>query len=93
MMNYLFNGKRFCCTGYLVPDLNITLLSIRQHMQYPGCYFLAKDNVVTLAYPKCCLYPTTLHEFELTIEPASTVDLTRTRYRQTAVTDRQTHGT
>ena len=70
MMNYMLNGKRIRRIGYYVPKLGTTLLSIKQHMKYQGCYFLATDNTVTLAFPTACVYPTVNNEFELHITPA-----------------------
>ena len=37
--------------AYFVPDLGCSLFSIRQHAQYQGCYFHAKNNKCTLAFP------------------------------------------
>ena len=86
MMNYFLNGKRIRRIGYYVPELGTTLLSIRQHMKYQGCYFFAAENKVTLAYPTTCVYPSTEYEFELNIQPASHSTLPYAFDETTAVT-------
>ena len=70
MMNYLLAGQRIRRPGLYVPDLGTTLLSIKQHMQYKGCYFLAQNNTVILAFPDTMVYPNTDTEFTLDISPA-----------------------
>ena len=70
MMNYLLNGKRIRRFGYYVPGLGITLLSIKQHIKYKGCYFHAENDQVILAYPKAVLFTQTDPEFLLDIAPA-----------------------
>ena len=40
-------------------------------MKYPGCYFHAENNLVTLAYPTTLIHPTSSPEFSVTISPAS----------------------
>ena len=70
MMNYLLNGKRVRRFGYFVPELGVTLLSIKQHVKYQGCFFHAENDSVILAYPKAVLYVTTEPEFALKIAPA-----------------------
>lgn len=53
-----------------MPNLGVTLLSIKQHMKYRGCYFHAENDHVILAYPKTILEVQTEPEFSLTITPA-----------------------
>ena len=64
-MNYTLNDKRMRKIGYYVPGLGTTLISIKQHIKYQGCYFHAENNTVLLAYPKAVLYATTDPEFAL----------------------------
>ena len=51
MMNYFVNGLRIRKMGYYVPGLSTTLISIKQHMKYDGCFFHAENNEAVLAYP------------------------------------------
>ena len=37
--------------SYLVEDLGTPLYSVKQHMAYQGCYFHAKNDLATLAFP------------------------------------------
>ena len=69
-MNYLLNGKRIRKIGYYVPGLGVTLLSIKQHIKYKGCYFHAENDTVLMAYPQAVLFVKTEPEFTLKIEPA-----------------------
>ena len=69
MMNYLLNSKRICRFGYFVPELGITLLSIKQHIKYRGCYFHTENDQVILAYPKAVLFTKVDPEFTLSIKP------------------------
>jgi dUTP pyrophosphatase len=74
-MNFLLNGKRVRRMGYYVPGLGTTLISIRQHIRYKGCYFHAENDTVLLAYPKAVIHTTTDPEFILTISPAKHLTL------------------
>ena len=69
-MNYTLNGKRIRKIGYYAPGLGTTLISIKQHIKYQGCYFHAENDTVLLAYLKVVLYATTDPEFLLTIKPS-----------------------
>jgi deoxyuridine 5'-triphosphate nucleotidohydrolase len=69
-MNYLLNGKRIRRIGYYVPNLGTTLLSIRQHMKYQGCFFHAENETVTLAFPSEIIHTQTDPEFTMSIQPA-----------------------
>jgi hypothetical protein len=62
-MNYLLDGKCIRRIGYYVPQLGTTLLSIRQHMKYQGCFFHAENDIVTLAFPSVTLHTQTTPEF------------------------------
>ena len=70
MMNYFANQKRIRQMGYYIPKLGTTLISIKQYMEYNGCYFHAENNKVTLAYPNDVIYPTSSPEFTVSITPA-----------------------
>ena len=70
MMNYCIDNKRVRRIGYFVPKLGTTLISIKQHMKYAGCYFHAENNQVTLAFPNGMIYPSTSPEFTVSITPA-----------------------
>jgi dUTP pyrophosphatase len=74
-MNYLLNGKRIRRIGYYVPQLGTTLLSIRQHMMYQGCFFHAENDTVTLAYPSVIIHTKTSPEFTMNIQPAKHLSL------------------
>jgi deoxyuridine 5'-triphosphate nucleotidohydrolase len=74
-MNYLLNGKRVRRIGYFVPQLGTTLLSIRQHMLYQGCFFHAENDTVTLAFPSVLIHTKTHPEFTMSIQPAKHLSL------------------
>ena len=70
-MNYFINNKRIRRMGYYVPTLGTTLLSIKRHIQYAGCYFHAENNNATLAYPTHLIDIQTQPEFQIQLYPAS----------------------
>ena len=70
MMNYFLHNKRIRRMGYYIPTLGTTLLSIKQHIKYTGCYFHAESNEVTLAFPDTLLDADTTSEFTIPIKPA-----------------------
>ena len=71
MMNYILQGHRIRRIGYFVPELGTTLISIKKHMQYDGCYFHAENNMATLAFPNAILNVNIHPEMHVMIEPAS----------------------
>ena len=71
MMNYFLRNKRVRRMGYYVPTLGTTLLSIKQHIKYDGCYFHAEKNNVTLAFPAHLIYPNITSELTVLITPAN----------------------
>ena len=85
MMNYTINGHRIWLIGYFVPQLGTTLISIRQHMKYCGCYFHAENNKVTLAYPNVIITPTSSPKFRVKIAPATNSTLPYAFDESTAV--------
>ena len=70
MTNYFIDGHRVRRIGYYIPTLGTTLISIKQHMKYDGCFFHAEGHEVTLAYPAALIYPTIDPEFSVSIAPA-----------------------
>ncbi len=71
-LSYNMQGKSIRQVGLYIPALgDITLISIRQHMRYRGCYFHAEDNTATLAYPSFTIQLNTEPEIEVNITPVS----------------------
>jgi deoxyuridine 5'-triphosphate nucleotidohydrolase len=71
MLNFNVNNKRIRIMGYYVPTLGTTLISMKHHMRYKGCYFHVESNNTTLAYPTFHLTPSVDDEIELQLLPAS----------------------
>jgi hypothetical protein len=77
-MNITIHGKHIRVLGYYVPKLGVTLLSVKQHMKFQGCYFHAESNNALLAFPSFVLHPSTNDEIEVLFksnnDPNSTLD-------------------
>ena len=56
--------------GYYVPNLGTTLISVRQHIQYKGCYFHAENNECVLAFPSFISTTVIGDEITLPISPS-----------------------
>ena len=54
-MNYIICGKRIRRIEYYISNLSTILFSIKQHIQYQGCFFHAEDNKCILAFPSAIL--------------------------------------
>jgi hypothetical protein len=56
-IDYIVHNHRIRHFAYYVPLLGTTLISIKQHMSYQGCYFHAEAQSTVLAFPNFLLYP------------------------------------
>jgi deoxyuridine 5'-triphosphate nucleotidohydrolase len=74
MMNKIIHNKKIRIMGYYVPDLGVTLLSVKQHSKYQGCYFHAQSNEAMLAYPSFIIHPSTTNEIEVLFKSGKTDD-------------------
>jgi hypothetical protein len=68
-MNITIHGKNIRVLGYYVPKLGVTLLSVKQHTKYQGCYFHAVNKQAVLAFPSFVLYPSTQDEIQVLFKP------------------------
>ena len=60
-IQYEVNNKVIVLHNVLyVPDLDVSLYSVKQHMRYQGCYEHSENDICTIAYPS--------HTFEATID-------------------------
>lgn len=64
-LNITIHGKNIRVLGYYVPKLGVTLLSVKQHSKYQGCYFHAENNEAVLAFPSFVLHPSTNDEIQV----------------------------
>ena len=49
---FTVKGKTICLHNVLfVPDLDVSLYSVKQHMMIPGCYEHSENNTCSLAFP------------------------------------------
>jgi hypothetical protein len=70
-INYVLNGHRIRQMALYIPALgNTTLFSVKQHMQWAGTFFHAKDNKAVLAFPTFTIALDTNHEISTTIHSA-----------------------
>jgi deoxyuridine 5'-triphosphate nucleotidohydrolase len=81
-MNINIHGKQLRLLGFYVPKLGVTLLSVKQHVKYQGCYFHAESNQATLAYPSFVIYPSTKDEIQVLFKPAYCSDSTTLHFNQ-----------
>ena len=70
-ISYKVDNKTIKTQCYYVPMLGITLLSVKQHIRYQGCYFHAENKEAILAYPNFILHPNVGAEIDLMITPAT----------------------
>ena len=71
MMDYMLRGQRIKRIGYYVPLLGTTLLSIKHHMTFAGCYFHAENNSAVLAFPQSLIDVDTNPEMQIPISPVT----------------------
>ena len=69
MISYLVDGYKLRTKCYYVPQLGVTLISVKQHIRYQGCCFHAEDNQAILAYPTFMIHPSVRNEIEIHITP------------------------
>ena len=50
-MDYKIMGKGVRLMGYYVPNLGTSLISVRQPIQYNGCYYHGENNEYVLPFP------------------------------------------
>ena len=75
-MDYTIKNKQIRQVGFYIPTLgDVTLLSIRQHMRYKGCYFHAEDNTATLAYPSFTIDLRIDPEIETNVSPTTNTSI------------------
>ena len=55
-----------------VPDLDVSLFSIKQHMQYEGCYEHSQNNKCYIAFPNMIIKAQNNNEIEFEVLPPST---------------------
>ena len=55
-----------------VPDLDVSLFSIKQHMRYEGCYEHLQNNICYIAFPTITIKAQSNNEIEFIISPPST---------------------
>jgi hypothetical protein len=82
MMNITIHGKHIWIMGYYVPKLGVKLLSVKQHIKYQGCYFLAKSNQAIMAFPSFILYPSTTDKIPEIFLTSSSSNLSDLRFNQ-----------
>ena len=73
---YMVNNKKIRLHNVLfVLSVDVSLYSIKKHMNVEGCYKYSKMNVCTLAYPSCIITATTANEiiFNATIPKSSCI--------------------
>jgi hypothetical protein len=68
-MNITIHGKNIRILGYYIPKLGVTLLSVKQHAKYQGCYFHAANKKAILVFPSFVLYPSTQDEIQVLFKP------------------------
>ena len=57
--------------GYYVPKFGTTLISVKQHIKYEGCYFHAEGSSCILAFPRCIIQATIDADITLPITPVT----------------------
>jgi hypothetical protein len=82
MMNLTIHGKNVRIMGYYVPKLGVTLLSVKQHIKYQGCYFLAEKKSAVLAFPSFILYPSTQDEIQVLFRPNTASETSNLHFDQ-----------
>ena len=75
-INVLIHGKRLRLHALFVPNMGETILySIRQHMNYKGCSFIAQNEDTMITYPSFIIHPRVSTEIEVLIQNATISDL------------------
>jgi deoxyuridine 5'-triphosphate nucleotidohydrolase len=87
MMSYIIHGKSIRSMGYYVPNLGLTLLSIKQHIRYSGCMFHAEAQNSFMSFPTFDIYPTITNEIFIILRPYHSDDKSAYSFNEQTATE------